>query len=204
MNALEAVVFDLGGVLVDWNPRYLYRKLFDDDEQMEYFLSNVCNDSWNHMQDQGRSWEDAVGQAAAEYPDFSPLIEAYWLRWEEMLNGPISETVALLDELRDEPVKLLALSNWSAETFPIAQRLFKFLSWFDGIEISGEVGLAKPDPRFYEYFLDRYSLSAQAVAFIDDKPDNVSAALRLGMQAHRFVDAEGLRSFLIQHSLLNH
>src|SRR4051794_6237258 len=141
-HALEGrpvVVFDLGGVLIDWNPRYLYRSLFGgDDEQMEWFLANVTTPQWNAEQDRGRSWAEAVSTLVALHPDRADLIRAYHERWTEMLGGAHEDTVALLDRLRSTGVRLFALTNWSAETFGHAVERFPFLAWFEGVVVSGQ------------------------------------------------------------------
>ena len=142
----RAVVFDLGGVLIDWNPRHLYRKLLPDDASIEEFLAEVCTSEWNYQQDAGRTVAEAVGELSGRHPDKAPLIAAYYERWEEMLGGAIEASVALLEELDAAGVPLYALTNWSRETFPIARRRFPFLERFRGIVVSGEEGAAKPDP----------------------------------------------------------
>jgi 2-haloacid dehalogenase len=190
---VHAAVFDLGGVLIDWNPRYLYRKLLADDAAVETFLTEICSQEWNSEQDLGRSWSEAVESLAREHPDQRALIAAYRERWEEMLGGPIDESVALLAELRASGLPLFALSNWSAETFPIALSRYSFLSWFTGIVISGEVRLAKPDPRVFRHLLDRFGLDAASTVFVDDSRRNVEAAAELGMIAIEFRDASELR-----------
>ena len=190
---VQAAVFDLGGVLIDWNPRYLYRKLLADDAAVEAFLTEICSQEWNSEQDLGRSWSEAVESLAREHPDQRALIAAYRERWEEMLGGPIDESVALLAELRASGLPLYALSNWSAETFPIALSRYPFLSWFTGIVISGEVRLAKPDPRVFRHLLDRFGLDAASTVFVDDSRRNVEAAAELGMIAIEFRDASQLR-----------
>jgi 2-haloacid dehalogenase len=190
---VQAAVFDLGGVLIDWNPRYLYRKLLADDAAVETFLTEICSQEWNSEQDLGRSWSEAVESLAHEHPDQRALIAAYRERWEEMLGGPIGESVALLAELRASGLPLFALSNWSAETFPIALSRYSFLSWFTGIVISGEVRLAKPDPRVFRHLLDRFGLDAASTVFVDDSRRNVEAAAELGMIAIEFRDASELR-----------
>jgi 2-haloacid dehalogenase len=193
---VKAAVFDLGGVLVDWNPRYLYRNLLDDEEAVERFLAEVTTQEWNGQQDLGRSWSEAVESLARDHPDKRDLIAAYRERWDEMLGGPIQETVQILAELRASGLPLYALSNWSSETFPIARSRYPFLDWFAGIVISGEVRLGKPDPRVFRYLLDRYHLDAGSTVFIDDSERNVNAAAELGMIAIRFSDAERLRADL--------
>jgi 2-haloacid dehalogenase len=197
------VVFDLGGVLIDWNPRYLYRQLFDDDAAMEAFLAEVATPEWNARQDEGRPWAEAVEMLASEHPEKRDLITAYWQRWQEMLGDAIAPTVKILDELRGTGVRLLALTNWSAETFPITRPRFPFLEWFDGIVVSGELRLAKPDPRIFRRLIEDYELDPAATVFIDDSPANVAAAATLGIIALRFEDAATLRRDLAGLGLLN-
>jgi 2-haloacid dehalogenase len=194
--AVTAAVFDLGGVLVDWNPRYLYRKLLADEAAVELFLAEVTTQEWNSRQDVGRPWSEAVESLAREHPDKRDLIAAYRERWEEMLGGAIDETVEILAELRAGGLPLYALSNWSAETFPIARSRYRFLDWFEAIVISGEVRLGKPDPRVFRYLLDRYRLDAPSTVFIDDSELNVAAARELGLIGIRFTRAPQLRSDL--------
>ncbi len=199
---LTAVVFDLGGVLIDWNPRYLYRKLFDDEAAMEAFLADVVSPEWNGQQDSGRTWAEAVEVLSAEHPEQRDLIAAYWHRWQETLGDAIGPTVEILEELRRTGVRLYALSNWSAETFPVARPRYPFLESFDGIVISGEVKIAKPDPRIFRHLLDKYSLDPAATVFIDDSAANVQAAAAQGLVALRFEDAPTLRSDLVRLGLL--
>ena len=196
MPNISAVVFDLGGVLIDWDPRYLYRTLFTDEVAMEDFLTTVTTPEWNRAQDAGRPWSEAVEELAARHPEKRELIEAYWRRWPETLGGPIEPTVAVLRDLRATGVRLYALSNWSAETFPIARPRYPFLDWFDGIVISGQERLIKPDARIFEVLLDRYELQPDQTVFIDDHVPNVDAAAALGIRALRFTDADTLRSDL--------
>jgi 2-haloacid dehalogenase len=203
MAAVRAVVFDLGGVLIDWDPRYLYRKLFDGREaDMEAFLSQVATKEWNHRQDGGRPWAEAVAELCATHPDKRDLIEAYATRWEEMLGGPITGTVEVLAELRGAGVPLYALSNWSAETFPRARQMYEFLGWFDGTVISGEVGITKPDPRIYEHLLLTFALEPGDVFFIDDLEANVEAAQALGIEASVFRGPGPLRRDLVAAGFL--
>jgi 2-haloacid dehalogenase len=197
-----AVVFDLGGVLIDWNPRYLYRKLFDDEAAMEAFLADVVSPEWNGQQDSGRTWAEAVEVLSREHPEQRDLIAAYWYRWQETLGDAIAPTVAILEELRDAGVRLYALSNWSAETFPVARPRYPFLDWFDGIVISGEEKVAKPDPAIFQHLLARYELDPATTVFIDDSEANVRAAAAQGIVSLRFVDAATLRSDLRRFGLL--
>jgi len=200
-RAPTAVIFDLGGVLIDWDPRHLYRKLFDDDAAMESFLAEVTTPAWNAEQDAGRSWVEAVATLVERHPDQRELIEAFHRRWPEMLAGPIDGTVAILQRLRAAGIRLFALSNWSAETFPIARHQFPFLEWFDGILISGDVGAIKPDHRIFEHIVGRHAIEPAATVFIDDSPGNVEAAARLGFISLLFVDAGSLQDDLTRLGL---
>ena len=200
---IRAVVFDLGGVLIDWNPRHLYRKLFDGDAAaMERFLDSVCTPAWNEEQDSGRPFADAVALLVARHPEQGELIAAYDRRWDEMLAGPIDGTVAILAELKARNTPLAALTNWSAEKFPVARRRFDFLAWFDAIVVSGEVGMRKPDPRIYRHLLESRGLDAGGTLFIDDSAANVAAARALGMPALQFSAPPALRADLEALGLL--
>lgn len=199
---VTCVVFDLGGVLIDWNPRYLYRKLFQSEAQVEQFLDQVCTGAWNEAQDRGRSWDEAVATLSEQKPEFAAQIAAYRDRWDETLGDALHDTVALLAALRESgQVRLLALTNWSAETFPVARARFPFLAWFEGIVVSGEEGLAKPDPEIFERMRTRYGLVPAQTLFIDDSLRNVEAAARLGYRAVRFTDAAQLQQALDEAGL---
>jgi 2-haloacid dehalogenase len=198
---LRPVVFDLGGVLIDWNPRHLYRKLLPDDAAIESFLAEVCTPEWNHQQDAGRSWAEAVAELTARFPDRADLISAYHLRWEEMLGGALDDTVEVLEELDAAGVPLYALTNWSHETFPIARRRFPFLTRFRGVVVSGEERAAKPDPRIYRVLLERYQLDPAACLFIDDVARNVEGARAAGMDGILFTSAAALRRELAARSV---
>jgi 2-haloacid dehalogenase len=195
-------VFDLGGVLIDWDPRHLYRGLFADEASMEAFLADVATPAWNTEQDAGRPWAEAIAELVERHPDQRELIEAFHGRWPEMLAGPIEGTVALLPELRATGLRLYALSNWSAETFPIARHRFPFLDSFDGIVISGEVGTVKPDAVIFEHLVARYAIDPGTAVFIDDNPRNVEAARSLGFIALQFADPPTLRHDLERLGLL--
>lgn len=192
-----AVVFDLGGVLVDWNPRHLYRKLFDgDNARMEWFLAEVCNDAWNMQQDAGRPFAVAVAEACGRWPAEAALVRAFHERWEEMIAGPIDGTVAILDELAAAGVPLYALTNWSAETFPVARRRFAFLQRFAAIAVSGELGVMKPDRAIFDHVLGLSGTRPAETVFIDDSAKNVAAAATLGFVALRFDSPARLRDDL--------
>jgi 2-haloacid dehalogenase len=197
-------VFDLGGVLIDWNPRHLYRKLFaGDDAAMEHFLANICTTSWNSQQDAGRTFAEACASLKLEHPNHAELIDAWFERQHEMLAGPISGTVEILAELRARGVPIYALSNWSAETFPIAQKRFEFLQWFDGIFLSAQARTIKPDPRIYQHFFEAFGIAPAQTIFVDDLPPNVAAAAALGMHAIHFTDPVALRNELVRLGLLD-
>jgi 2-haloacid dehalogenase len=197
--SIETVVFDLGGVLVDWNPRYLYRKLINDESQIEDFLARVCHGQWNEQQDAGRPFAEAIAERSASFPEHAPLIKAYFERWPEMLAGAIEGTVKVLEELHASGrYRLFALSNWSAETFPHAWRRFEFLKLFNQILLSGEEKLIKPDPRFFALLESRHGVRPEQSVFIDDVEKNILAARAIGYQTVRFTDAESLR-----HSLMS-
>lgn len=186
---IETVVFDLGGVLVDWNPRYLYRKLLDSESEIEWFLANVCTDDWNRSQDEGRPISEANRLLMEKHPEHAELIEAYYGRWLEMIGGPIHATVDLLQQLRANDTRVLFLSNWSAETFPLARERLEFLSWFEGGVLSGVERLVKPDVRIYQLLLERYRVNPRTAIYVDDREENLSPAQSLGMTVHHFQDA---------------
>ncbi len=197
-------VFDLGGVLIDWNPRYLYRKLFNGDEvAMEHFLTNVCTQAWNSQQDAGRPFAEACAVLKSEHPQQAELIDAWIQRQPEMVTGPIQGSVEILAELRARGVPLYALSNWSAETFPLSLKRFDFLHWFQGILLSGEARLLKPDPRIFHLFLKTHNVDPAETVYIDDLERNVEAATALGMHGIVFTDAPALRNELVKLGLLD-
>ncbi len=198
----SVVVFDLGGVLIDWNPRHLYRKLFHDEAEMEDFLANICTAQWNLQQDGGRSFAEACAGLKLEHPTRAGMIDAWFERFDEMMSGPIAGTVDILAELRGREVPIYALSNWSAETFPFAWRRFEFLQWFRAIFLSAEVRLVKPDPRIFKHFCERFALRPEQIVYIDDLQHNVEAADTIGMHAIRFSDPAKLREELVQLGLL--
>ncbi len=199
---VTTVGFDLGGVLIDWDPRHLYRKLFADAEEMETFLGRICTQEWNVRQDAGRPIADALAERVALFPEHAHLIRAFYDRWEEMLAGAHQETVEILRTLKDDGRPLYALTNWSAETFPRALERFDFLHWFDAIVVSGEEKIAKPDPAIYRLLLERHELDAADCVFIDDSERNVQGARAVGMHGVRFTSPETLRRNLARLSLL--
>ena len=202
-GARPVVVFDLGGVLIDWNPRYLYRQLIADEAEIERFLAEVCHAEWNEQQDRGRTFAEAVEEAAARHPGERGLIEAYHHRWHEMLAGPIEGSVRILKELKKTGYELHALTNWSVEKFPIARERYEFLSWFESILVSGEVGLIKPDPRIFQLLLEGIGRPANDCIYIDDNARNVAAAKALGFEAIHFQAPDQLRQDLARRGTLN-
>jgi 2-haloacid dehalogenase len=203
VGSVSAVVFDIGGVLLDWDPRHFYRKLFGGDETaMEQFLTRVCSPQWHAAQDLGYGVAQACGELAARHRDQAELILAWAGHTEDMVAGSIAGSVAVLADLKQRGVSCYALSNMEAETFPLRLRKFGFLRWFDGYVISGLEGMAKPDPRIYRLLLQRYELLAAQTLFIDDKADNVAAARGVGMEAIRFESPPLLRAQLESAGLL--
>lgn len=198
----QVIVFDLGGVLIDWDPRHMYRKLIGDEAVMEEFLGEIATFRWNAYHDEGRRWSDGVAMLSAVYPEYSEWIAAYIDRWEEMLNGPIEGTLQILTELREQGTEIHALTNWSAETFPIARQRYDFLGWFGDIIVSGDERVKKPDPRIWEILLDRIGRTAEECLFIDDSATNVAAAAELGFSTVHFASPEQLRADLVAVGLL--
>ena len=200
----SVVVFDLGGVLIDWNPRYLYRKLFAGDETaMEHFLATVCTQHWNEQMDAGLAFAEACAPLLASHPERAAEILAWGQRFAEMMDAPIHGTVEILDELHDAGVPLYALTNWSAETFPHARRRFDFLDRFRGIVVSGHEGMIKPDPRLYRLLLDRHAIAASDAVYVDDNPTNAATATGLGLHGIHFTGPEALRGELRRVGLLD-
>ena len=197
------VIFDLGGVLIHWDPRNLYRKLFAGDEAaMEAFLETVCTTEWNERQDAGRTFAEAAAELIAKHPDKAALIRAFGDRFDEMIPGARDATIALLQELKQRGTPLFALTNWSAETFRSQRERFLFLKDFEGIVVSGEEGYIKPDPRLFQILLDRYQIDPAAAVFIDDDPKNARSASALGIHGIHFTDASVLRTELESLQLL--
>jgi 2-haloacid dehalogenase len=200
---ITTIVFDLGGVLIDWNPEYLYRKIFSDEKEMKNFLDTICTPDWNEEQDAGRTLDEATEILVKQHPKFEEQIRAYYSRWPEMLNGEISDAVDVLRELKESgKFKLYALSNWSAETFPIAERMFSFLEWFDEIMVSGKEKMRKPFTEFYDLLLKRYNLNKEQIIFIDDNIRNVEAAEKLGIESLLFTNGYQLKKELRDRKVL--
>jgi 2-haloacid dehalogenase len=203
-NQTHAIIFDLGGVLIDWNPSYLYDKIFKNDEdRKKFFFENICTFEWNEKQDAGRSLKEATDELVQKHPDWKEYIEAFYGRWKEMLGGPIHETVEIFRELKQSGrYQLYALTNWSGELFPVALELYEFLHWFDGRVVSGDEKMRKPFPEFYQLILDRFELTPEETLFIDDNLRNVEAAEKMGLQTIRFESAQQLRDDLTKRGFL--
>jgi 2-haloacid dehalogenase len=202
MKSISTVIFDLGGVLIDWNPRYLYRKILKDESEIDFFLNNICTSEWNDQQDAGRSFEEATLDLIRQHPEWEEPISAWYGRWQETIRGPITDTVKILEQIRSlDKYRLYALTNWSAQTFPWAYENFEFLHWFEGIVVSGVEKTRKPFPEFYQILFDRYSVTPEESIFIDDNIKNIKAAKELGLNTIHFKSseqlAEELRAFKI-------
>ncbi|MEQ8469540.1 MAG: HAD family phosphatase [Marinoscillum sp.] len=202
MNSIKTIIFDLGGVLIDWNPRYLYRKMFEDESEMEHFLSEVCHGDWNMQQDAGRPFRKGVDELVKVFPKYEKEIQAYWNRWIEMIAGEIMGTVEIINQISAKGYPLYALTNWSSETFPLVRNDYAFFDLFEGIVVSGDEKMAKPDLEFYKVLLDRYHIKAENSLFIDDNEPNIRAAEELGFQTIHFKSPKQLIEELRDLSIL--
>jgi 2-haloacid dehalogenase len=194
----RTVVYDVGGVLLDWDPRHLYGKIFDDPARMEWFLREVCTPSWNLAQDGGRPWADAEAEAIALHPGLANEIRAFRARWHEMVPDAIAGSVDLLEELAGADVPLYAITNFAADTFQEATKRFAFFAHFKGIVVSGDEKLLKPDPRIYQLLAHRHSLDLADCVFIDDVARNCDGARACGMHAIQFVSPDATRDALAE------
>ena len=200
---VDTIIFDLGGVLIDWNPRYLYQKVFKSEEEITWFLENVCTPEWNEQQDAGRSFTDATEELVAKFPEHEFAIRAWYGRWKETIGGPIHETVKILKSIKESKThRLYALTNWSAETFPWALGQFEFLHWFEGIVVSGVEKTRKPFPDFYQILLDRYEVVPHQSIFIDDNLKNIEAARDLKSDGIHFQGATSLTAELAKRGII--
>lgn len=204
MNTINTVIFDLGGVLIDWNPTYVFdENYFESAEQRKFFFESVCTGEWNENQDAGYPIAKATEEKLAEFPEWEKPIRDFYGRWIEMLGGPIPETVDIFRELKQKPgLKLYALTNWSAETFPVALERFEFLHWFDGRLVSGEEKTRKPFPDFYQKLIDKFSINPSSAIFIDDNLRNVKAAEAHGILSIHFTNPAELKKRLSEMGLI--
>lgn len=203
MSAIDTIVFDLGGVLIDWNPRILYRKILKTEEEISWFFENICTSEWNEQQDAGRSFAEATEELVAKHPEWEIPIRAWYGRWEETIPGPIHETVDLLKYFKEKsPYRLYALTNWSAESFPRTLQKFEFLHWFDGIVVSGKEKTRKPFPDIYQILFKRFDIHPSKSIFIDDNLKNIEAAKKEGMQGIHFQSPAQLKLSMQDFGLL--
>jgi 2-haloacid dehalogenase len=199
---ITALIFDLGGVLIDWDPRHLYRKLFGDEVQMERFLGEICTPSWHDQHDRGVSTQATCADLAARHPEWAEYIRAWGERSEEMVGGAIQATVDVLGDVKGTGLPCYALTNMEAETYPLRLQRFEFLHWFDGTVVSGFEGMAKPDPEIFRLLLERYSLDPSHTLMIDDRPQNLAPAEMVGLHTLLFSSPEPLRHELESLRLL--
>lgn len=198
-GTINTIIFDLGGVLIDWNPRYVYRTIFKTEDEIDWFFENVCTSDWNEEQDAGRLLNEATEELVIKHPQWEKEIRAYYGRWEEMLGGAIPETVEIFRKLKqNKELKFYALTNWSAETFPVALERFEFLQWFDGIVVSGVEKSRKPFPEFYQKLLDKFNVNPEQAILIDDNLRNVKAGEALGIKGIHFINPEQMQHELEQ------
>ena len=198
---IRHIVFDLGGVLINWDPAFLYCKLIPDYVERHHFLTEVCSPSWNREQDGGRDWPSAEAEAIARHPDKAELIRAYRARWHEMIGGAIEPTVAIVERLRGAGRDLTALTNWAGDTFVEARGMFPFLGYFRHITVSGDIRLMKPDRAIYDHHVAASGIEPTASLFIDDSAANVAGARAAGWQAIRFTTPEELEADLAARGL---
>jgi len=200
---INTIIFDLGAVLIDWNPHYVYKTIFDDEQEMHNFLANICTSDWNEEQDAGRPLQEGTDLLVARFPEHEANIRAFYGRWIEMLGEPFHGTVEIFKQLKESnKYKIYALTNWSAETFPFAQARFDFLNWFDGVVVSGAEKMRKPAPEFYQILLDRYNVNPTEALFIDDNYRNVLAAEKMGIKTIHFKSEEELSVELTKMGIL--
>jgi 2-haloacid dehalogenase len=201
---LDTIIFDLGGVLIDWNPEYVFRTVIPEDDRRAFFFANICTSDWNVEQDAGRTLQEGTDLLVAQWPEWESEIRTFYGRWEDMLGGPIPETVELFRALKEQGMhRLLALTNWSHETFPVALERYDFLHWFEGIVVSGVEKTRKPFTDIYKILLERYSVDPERAVFIDDNLHNVKAAESLGIKGVHFLSADDLREKLHAYSLVS-
>lgn len=198
MNSkINTIIFDLGGVLVDWNPKNLYKKIFQTQEEINWFLNNVCTSDWNIEQDSGRLIDDAVALKITEFPEYKAEIEQFYERWEEMFSGIIEENVTIQQKLIANPkYKVFALTNWSGEKWDKALELFPFFNDFEGVVVSGTEKMRKPFDAIYQLILNRYHIDPANALFIDDNFDNIIAARKNGITAIQYTGKTSLETLL--------
>ena len=190
---MKTVIFDFGGVLVDWDPRYFYRTVFANEQETEWFLTNVCTSEWNSRHDAGISFAENAAALIKKYPQYEMQIKQFYTGWPQMLKGEIAGTHDIVDKLKKAGVKVYGLTNWSAETFPIAYKRFEVFHKLDGIVVSGEEKCIKPGKEIFHRLLSRFNLRASDCIFIDDNTDNIATAKALGFDTILFKNATQLQ-----------
>lgn len=203
-KAINTIIFDLGGVLIDWSPKYVFdENYFDSLEKRDYFFENICTSDWNEEQDAGRSIVEATQELIKKFPDWEQAIRDFYGRWTEMLKGPIVETVEIFRQLKQSgKYKFYALTNWQASLFDIPLVRYDFLHWFDGRVVSGEEKTRKPFQEFYQRLLDRYNVDPAKSLFIDDNLRNVKAAEGMGINSIYFISSKKLKEELLRWQVL--
>ena len=196
MNKANVVIFDFGGVLVDWNPHYLYDPYFGSREKADWFLANICNSAWNVQMDGGKPFEEGIAERVGEYPEWEKEIRMYRSEWLKMMGGQISGMQEVVEDLKAQGYRLYGLTNWAADTFALVRHTYPVFDLLDGIVVSGEEKVAKPDPRIFRILLERYHITPSDAVFIDDNKPNTDAARALGLQTILFQSAEQLRESL--------
>ena len=203
MATFDTVIFDLGGVLIDWNPDYVYRTIFEKEEEKQWFFQNVCTHDWNEEQDAGRSLAAGTELLVKQFPEHEANIRAFYNRWEEMLGGAIEGTVKVLEQLKQNNAhRLYALTNWSAETFPVALQRYQFLHWFDGRLVSGAEKTRKPFMEIYKLLIDRFSINPEKAIYTDDNTRNLAPAKELGMHTIHFQSPQQFKEELVTLGVL--
>lgn len=200
MNAMSkkitTIVFDVGEVLINWDPRHLYRKVFDDEAEMEHFLANICTHEWNYRQDAGYCWDKAIDEKCDEFPEHAENIKLYKERWPEMVAGGVDGSVEVLLKLKEKGWPIYAITNYHQDTFALSQKLWPFLTAFDGVVVSGEEKICKPEPRIYEILFERYNLTPENCVFIDDRKENIEGAEKAGMTGILFENPHQMKAEL--------
>jgi 2-haloacid dehalogenase len=204
MSEIQHIVFDIGNVLLRWDPELPFRRLIPDAAERRRFLTEICSPDWNLEQDRGRSWPDAEAERIDRFPEHEAMIRAWRANWQEMIPGSIEETTVILDELVSAGQDVTALTNFADDTFAEALERFPYLRQFRGVTVSGQVGLVKPEPEIYRLHAETFGLTPAATLFFDDTAVNVEAARQAGWQAERFVDPATMRADLARHGVTHH
>lgn len=200
---INTIIFDLGGVLVDWNPAYVFKKVFEGDlEKMDWFLTEVCSPEWNLAQDGGRTIAEGEAVKIAEFPTYETEIKTFYKDWEYMFSGPIQKNVALFEKLiEDKNIKVYALTNWSAEKWDKALELFAFFNKFDGVVVSGQEKCRKPSKEIFDILFERFQISPNNAIFIDDNKENIEASIKFGLNGIHYSPNTDLKQELVNYNI---